>query len=129
MKRRAFLGFLGGAAVAGPQAAKSAAEMTMADLRFPGIAGNAMGSLGGRVASGPDIGWAKSQLAKLVGLGVKEREVKKMRYWSDGLSPDVAVLRSVSLPRKIAMSKDRQFEASLRNERGYLEGVIAGWWE
>lgn len=129
MKRRAFLGFLGGAAVAGPQAAKSAAEMTMADLRFPGIAGNAVGALGGPVASGPDRGWAKTQLAKLIGQSAKELEVRKTRYWCDGLSPDVAVLRSVALPRKIAMSKERQFEASLRNERGYLEGVIAGWWE
>lgn len=129
MKRRAFLGFLGGAAVAGPQVAKSAADMTMADLRLPGIAGNAMGSLGGPVASGPDTGWARSQLAKLVGLSAKEREGRKMRYWADGLSPDVAVLRSVALPRKIAMSKERQFEASLRNEKGYLEGIIAGWWE
>lgn len=129
MKRRSFLGFLGGAAVAGPQAAKSAAQMTMADLGTPGIALNASGFMGGGVSPASQANWAVDALKRLTGMTALAREAKRRRHYVEGISPEVAVLRSVSLPRKIAMSRDIQFEKSLANERGYLNGVIEGWWD
>lgn len=127
MKRRAFLGFLGGAAVAGPQAAKSAAQMTMADLRTPGVTLNAAGAMYAPVSTSNR--WAADALKRLTGMTTIVREAKRRRHYVEGISPEVAVLRSVSLPRKIAMSRDIQFEKSLANERSYLNGVIEGWWD
>jgi len=137
MKRRAFLGFLGGVAVAGPQAAKSAAEMTMADLNLPGI-GLLGGSGGyGALASAGDssvrsynhVDWAKSSLKMLTGLKTPEIERKKLEYHVHQLDPNIAALRSVALVSKIRVSRDAQFAQSQHRERSYLEGIIAGWWE
>lgn len=129
MKRRAFLGFLGGAAVAGPQAAKSAAQMTMADTSFAGLGlARNMGALAAGSES-PDKSWAVTSLKRLVGMSDVEVARRKRGHYVDGLDPEVASLRSVSLVHKVRMTRDRAFERRNQDERTYLEGVIAGLWD
>jgi hypothetical protein len=135
MKRRAFLGFLGGAAIAGPSAAKTAVEMTTADLSLSkmGLAYSGVGMATASKAIGEGFeydhkSWAKDALKRMVGVTAAERFRKKQQFYSDGLDPNVASLRSVSLTNRIRISRDHQFERSEERERHYLEGVIAGLW-
>lgn len=135
MKRRNFLGFLGGAAIAGPSAAKAAvSSVGMADLAPMGI--NMLGTSG--VGGAPtlawggstdNIGYAKDGLKKLVGMTKAERERRKRNHYFQGLDPDTASLRSISLTSKIRLAKDRSFEASERDQKTYLQGVIDRIWE
>jgi hypothetical protein len=133
MKRRTFLGFLGGAAVAGPQAAKSAAEMTLADLHAPGVSLNAtMGGIGAEPKE--DYGhsakeYAKDKLKKLLGRSAKQVALERRTKWLDGLDPEVAGLRSVTLPNKIRMSRERAYDRAMRADRDTLLGRIEGWLE
>ena len=135
MKRRAFLGFLGGAAVAGPTAAKSAAEMTMADLRAPGVSlnsvmGDAPKSIGECDRDPVSVKeYAQSSLKKLLGKSARRIAFEKRTRWIDGLEPDVAGLRSVSLQHKIKMSRERAYDRAERIDEDTLRGRIAGWLE
>ena len=129
MKRRAFFGLLGGAAVAGPQAVKSAAEMTLADVRLSS-SGPGVPSIGypDAVAISDDGSWAKASLSRLLGKSHAQAEMEKRRQYVDALDPQIGALRSVALHRKVAMQRDVSYARSQSQERGYLEGMIAGWW-
>ena len=133
MKRRAFLGFLGGAAVAGPQAAASAAQAAQAE--FQGLQ-TGMGMQGWSAAGAQCIepassfeDWPKLKLARLLGMSKEAVDRERREMQLSGLDPDVACLHSVSLGRKIEMSRWRQYDRSRRRERSYLQGVIDGLWD
>ena len=134
MKRRNFLSFLGGAAVAGPTAARAAAStIGMADLAPLGVNMLGSGSMGQAAVGAYDtydhINYAKEGLKKLVGLSSIARERRKREHYFQGLDPDTASLRSISLTSKIKIAKERSFEAQERNQRSYFQGVIDGLWE
>ena len=54
--------------------------------------------------------------------------MEKRRQYVDALDPQIGALRSVALHRKVAMQRDVSYARSQSQERGYLEGMIAGWW-
>lgn len=129
MKRRGFLGLLGGAVAAGPAGVADAVTPQALKLRHLGIAGTLA-----RVdeASPSDAGradWAKQRLKKLLGWGSEAREMRRRRYWLEGLEPDVAALRSVALSQKVRISRRIAFERDEAQQKTYLEGVIAGLWD
>lgn len=131
MNRRGFLGFLGVAAAAGPQGARSAASMSLGDLAVPttGLSFPTSTS-SGAISSAPydHKVWAAGQLKALLGLSNGQRE-RDRRNWSvSGLEPEIASLRSVALHTKIRMTRDRQYERDQMRQRDYLEGVVSGLW-
>lgn len=116
MKRRGFLGFMGGAAVAGPQLAKAAVAELPSGLgnAVPGVIGG-YGSLGQPIASGSDKTWKLKEIANLKrlisgGLTDDEKEDRKRRrlYQQERIiSQSVACLVSVSGTRKLEIYRDR----------------------
>ena len=131
MKRRAFFGFLGGAAVAGPSVAKSAAQMTLSDLnlRQAGMAGSSGAPMGGMTEPADQKSYAKQALARFMGKTPLQRAREKATHYVDGLDPEVACLRSVALHSKVRMTRAITYERSQLREKTYLEGILAGWWE
>ena len=128
MKRRAFLGFLGGAAVAGPSVAKTAAQMTVADL--------SVGSHGAQFASGYAVtggnpssqsSWAKEALKKMAGKSAQQIAYERRKYQIGHLDSGVASLRSVALRHKIQMTKNIAYERDQDMEKTWLQGQIKGW--
>lgn len=131
MNRRGFLSGLGGAAVAGPAAAKAGLEsLDLGRVATTGAGGSWYpGSVGSVARSGADADHAQRQLSKLMGKSASAIERERKTYHVSGLDPDVATLRSVSLGRKIEMSRHRQYDRDQRDRQGYFEGIIAGLWE
>lgn len=135
MKRRKFLAFLGGAVASGPSAAKVVAEQaSLESLRLGSIG---IGSVvGGPVPASQDMfgesyertNWAKEALKTLTGMSALERDRMRRRTHINSLDPNIAACRSMSLVAKIRLSKDLAFEREQREQKSYLEGVIAGWW-
>lgn len=130
MKRRSFLGFLGGAAAAGPSMAKGAADIAMSDLRLAGsMYGDGSASAGYPItASGSASSWAKESLERFLGKTPDMIAYEKRGRSVHALEPDVASMRSLSMRAKVSMSRDRQYERATRQEHENLLGHIAGWW-
>lgn len=128
MNRRSVLGFLGLGAAAGPIAAKSAAQMTLGDLGLDGVS-QVVGYASEPGKAGSSAASAASTLARMAMMSDAARRQQKRAHYLQGLEPDIAALRSVNLRTKIRMSRDIQFERYVREQRGYLEGIIAGWWD
>ena len=128
MKRRAFLGFLGGAAVAGPAAAKSAGEMALSDLTLGSAAqyANAVSATTAGLYPGNDRSWEKEQLKRLVGKTAEQASYERQRHMISALDPCVGTLRSVALHRKIEMSRILSYDREQRKERTWLEACISG---
>lgn len=133
MKRRGFLGLMGGAAVAGPSMAKQAAA-TMADLSLPGMPRAEL--LGAVVQSGYGYDGApggndraRNSLAKLLGRSAAQHAFHKKRLMITQLDPDIAGYRSFSMSAKIAMQRDRDYERDLEGERSRFEAILAGWFD
>ena len=134
MKRRSFLGFLGGAAVAGPSMAKQAVAATLSDMSVAGLSGGLLQQglaqpVGGYASSVGHLEWAATQLAKL-GMRTAEQHAFHVRRQSvSTLDPDLASYRSMALHQKISIQRQRDYWRSLEHERGYLQATIAGWFE
>ena len=128
MKRRGFLGFLGGAAVAGPGMVKNAAAQGMEAMSLGnstgllsagiGYAGEAMqadplpfSSQGPLHPSDPKH-WVQRQLAEFMGRSAEELLEQRLGTQVHALDPDLAVNRSFSLSTKVRMQRDRNFEAN-----------------
>jgi hypothetical protein len=131
MKRRSFLKGLVGGAVAAPVAAKQAMDAAVADLSLSNGVGltnaaNLGSASNGRIEGGSNAGWAFDGLKKLAGRTVADHVKAKRGQYISALDPNVASLRSVALHKKIAMTRDIVYEASLRNEKDYLQSVIDG---
>lgn len=124
MKRRAFLGFLGGAAVSGPTVAKAAAA-DMTSLALPAVGSSFPPAVGGLASS--DNSWAKNALKRLIGKTAEQIAYEKRDLHIGMLDPNVACLRSVALRHKIEMSRDITYVRRERLQETYLRGHIKGW--
>ena len=123
MKRRAFFKALGGAAVAGPQIARAAANDT---LKHAGIAANGFG--GEMTASNAQIGGAtafaklKSILQSIGGLpDWKKRQIRDETRYVGRLDIDLASLQSVSPASKVRMQQERQYRQREQRALGLVD--------
>ncbi len=133
MKRRGFLGFLGGAAVAGPGAVKSAASALVQDLSLgagvplasvadsflPSGAPSESGVLGG-------IGRATSMLSKLRSLAPEDLTRKKRSIGIYTLDPDIASYRSISMSAKIDWQRQRELERIIESRKHQWGKMLLG---
>jgi hypothetical protein len=125
--RRGFLGIFGAAAVAAPSVNFNDVMSTPVGL------GGSMGVPSSFPADAPasQIGaqtWAKKSIKKLLGKTAFQRDFERQRFEVYQWDINVVALRSVSLPTRLRMSRDRNYERSERREKNYLEGVINGFW-
>lgn len=148
MKRRSFLQALGLAPVAGPLAAKAAADKAIADMagvQIDGLRGGG-GGYGPNVApprataSAADIDQfqAAAQYVKTFGLPkFAEAQLRENSRYVGGLDPDIAAKRSWSMSFKIVTQRQRNYEAALRRieEAGWqsparmaFNKVLGTWW-
>lgn len=130
MKRRGVLSLLAGSAVAGPQMAKSAIASGMEGLSLggAGLFGGGVDYGGLSVASGRDTSenydpteWPRKELADFLGRSMEEKRRRRLEMSVHQLDPDIAVMNSLSLTTKVRMQRDRNFERSEAEQRGYLE--------
>lgn len=136
MKRRNFLGFLGGAAVAGPGMVKEAAAKATADLALGhgalgglSYAGSApMPSYGIAAQSGmiDQIIRAKTMLDKLAGMTAEQRARHKARLHVGALDPDLASYHSLSIGARMDMQRERQLDRLIKERRGMFEILATG---
>lgn len=132
MKRRGFLGLIGGAAVAGPSMAKQAvASVGLDAMELP-----SMGSIGGvgshyesQLPPNPNgenhHDWLVSALKSVTGMSDQERRERISSQHVTHLDPDLAVNRSFSLSFKIHEQKRRNFEAWRKGETSWLQKQLA----
>ena len=130
MKRRGFLGFLGGAAVAGPSMAKQAVSATRADMNLAGVASTTMGLVGSQASGAPypepySDDWGM-RVAKLAMRSQAEHQERQRNQYISGLDPDLTTYRSFALHTKIAMQKKRDYWRSIENEKSWLQRRIDG---
>lgn len=130
MKRRSFLGALSVAATS-PKAVAKAAAPTFNDLQLPGIAASVFlpddgVGIGGKMSR---MERAKVDLAKLLGKSAERVRHERHNFYISGLDPDTAGLRSPSLGAKIRMTRRIQYEKREEREKGYLHGILSGWFE
>ena len=120
MKRRAFFGLVGGAAVAGPAMAKEAvtklAQATaLSDLQLPyglGYAGEtaAAQSMLGGYGMMDHVARAKKKLDLIRGFTAAQRSEMKAGQNVHELDPDLASYRSFSLAAKIDIQRERMVD-------------------
>lgn len=133
MKRRGFLKFFGGAVAAAPAMASQAAAsgsrllaglpLLPTDLKIDGSGINSA------VSADTGVRWdsmsgQKKRLAKLLtrALGLHDHERKRHHIYA--IDPDIAVLRSVALHRKMAMQREREYWRDYHGEIADLEAAI-----
>jgi hypothetical protein len=130
MKRRGVLGFLGGAAVAGPSMAKQAIASGMEGLSlgtFSGLDKMAGYAVAGSMAqaTGSDnydpLEWPKRELADFLGRSAADLARERLETHVGQLDPDIACMQSIALQAKIRMQRDRTFERNRAQQRGWLE--------
>jgi len=120
MKRRGFLGFLGGAAVAGPGMVKQAAAQTVAELALPSV-GFGVEPVG-YATQADDRSWFNDKWRAFQSI-VNSAEAlarRKREIHVTHLDPDLANCRSFSLDAKIRMQRERNFKAWLEREQGWF---------
>ena len=130
MKRRGFLGFLAGGAVAGPSMAKQAVSATMADMSLSGVAVSGMGMLSGDVPSqAPDDynNWA-SRMAKLAIRSRSEHQERQRQMYCNALDPDLVIIsvfrppyqnRDAETAGLLALCRKRKVVAATPDRRGH----------
>lgn len=142
LKRRGFLGVLGGAAVSGPAMAKQAVAQAAAGL--DGLSLTGLGTTAGYVSVGDAVintqtgnyggveydhgNWLLEQLSKLTGLSDEDKAERMDRVYVQNLDPDLAVNRSYSLSAKLQIQKKRNYDRELKREikdtRKYLADFL-----
>lgn len=131
MKRRSFLGFLGGAVASGPSAVTSVAEVSN-KLSLDGLATPKPHtpplSWKFPILSDPKEFAKRSLLEEFEECLPEHLERKRSEHKVSALDPNIASLRSVSLSSKIRMTRDFDFERSRERRKHYLMGIIEGWW-
>lgn len=140
MKRRGFLGLMGGAAVAGPSMAKQA----VASVGLDAMSLPSMGSIGGDKwnanyeplnpynsqlpinQDGDSVhDWLVSSLKSITGMSDQERRERIASQYVTHLDADLAVNRSFSLSFKIQEQRRRNFEAWRKGETSRLQKQLA----
>lgn len=131
MRRRAFFGFMGGAAVAGPAAVKSAAEMGLGDLSVS--VGNFGNSVAGSSIAGADPADSKTcaqrGLSRLLGKSAVQIAREKRDTYVHAFDADVAALRSVTIGNKIRLQKRLNYDRNREREEENYRGILAGLWD
>lgn len=127
MKRRGFLGFIGGAAVAAPSMAKQAVAATLGD-RALGYVSGGFGGIPSETLSldGPQQPDMAEQLAKLVGRTMAQHREEIAKVHVHQFDPDIAEYRAVRLQSKIAMQRERDYWRQLEREKNWLQRVVKG---
>lgn len=133
MKRRGFLGLMGGAVVAGPGMAKQAAAsvglesmaLPSVPLSFDGPDPGYFGSTGQSIDEYDHGEYLKKEIARIVGLSAEERRERISMQNISVIDPDLAANRSFSLAFKVQEQKRRNFERSLAREHGSLTRQLA----
>lgn len=129
MRRRGFLGFLAGGAVAAPGMAKQAVAASLSDLSVPSAMAVPPMMMGGVASSASSSAWASSGLRKLLGRTAAQHAFHQRRTNVMALDPDLASYRSFALHRKISIQRERQYWRELHSERSWLEATISGWFD
>lgn len=129
MKRRGFLGFIGGAAVAGPSMAKQAVT-ALSDTALGQVSGSGVGASAGMFAQSvgypsqpPDMA---AQLAGLIGRTMTQHREEMAKVYVSSLDPDIAEYRAVRLQGKIRMQREREYWRQLANEKNWLQRAVEG---
>lgn len=117
MRRRGFLGFMGGAAVAGPSIAKQAVAQMPSGLGSAALPGPPMGygSIGQGVSIASDKSWAMKEIAdikrfltgELTDEEKESRDRARLYRREQIINQNVACLASVSGSRKLAIYSRR----------------------
>lgn len=132
MQRRGFLGIVAGVIGTGPKAlAKAAAPAGMEALKLTGVM-QSIDNFDGEIPAsdqGPDgqKARAKKWLKRLMGVNVKEEELKRRTQWIDGLDPDTATLRSMSIGAKIRRTRRLQYDQQKHERKLRYQGILDGW--
>jgi hypothetical protein len=130
MKRRGFLGFMGGAVAAGPGMAKQA-MVQIGDLSIPMSGGIARGfntdPNEAPTYSGGDDGWQMERWSTFQKFLLSPEKLWKRRLDThvNFLDPDIAQMRSISMVSKIRMQRDRNFSQWLRSEANWLQRAMS----
>lgn len=135
MKRRGFLGFMGGAVVAGPSMAKQAAQTVGIEAMSLGsiapdydLSAGSYGVSGGPANAEYDHGqWLKDRIAEVSGISNEERARRMASIHPSTLDPDLAVNRSMSLQFKVREQKRRILERSMAAEHFSLSRDLAAY--
>jgi hypothetical protein len=138
MERRGFLGFLGGAAVAGPSMAKQAVASGLEAMQVDGgqhpIAGvgpwssgrSLVDNIGYEELSPVDADhWLQEELREFLGMSEEDKKRRRSEQHVHALDPDLVANRSFSLTAKLAIQRDRDFSRSMANQEHYLRRQIA----
>lgn len=122
------MGFLGGAAVAGPSMAKQAVTGLDAMVLTNIPLGPESPYEFGPQAIGKEYDhatWLKKQIASITGLTDAERQERINERYVGQLDPDLAVNRSFSLAAKIRMQKERDHDRMVTREHRSLTRQLA----
>lgn len=131
MKRRGFLGFLAGGAVAGPGLAKQAVAESIGDLGIQSagiLATDPSRYYSGPVPSSAPPNWI-ARLLKLNTRSQLEHAFHRKRTEVYALDPDLHSYRSFAMHAKISLQRERNYIRGLENDRSWIEGAIAGWFD
>jgi hypothetical protein len=123
--RRGFLGIFGAAAVAAPSVNFNEVMTAPIGLASSGFPHDAMEQV---KAGDSNVSWAKKAMKALIGKTPYQKARERQRYEVYQWDVNVVALRSVSMPTRIRMTRDRNYERAERREQDYLEGVINGLW-
>ena len=135
MKRRGFLGFLAGGAVAAPALAQQAVNsIGQVSIGVPVDVGSnyvsgALHAGKGLFDPGPNrspVDQARHQLTKLAGRSAARIAWEKQQIGVHVLDADIASMRSLAMHAKIRMQRERQWQRSQQERKSYLERVISG---
>ena len=132
MKRRNFLGFLGGAAVGGKQVAakaiESAAALSLPDVAIKtGVLASGSAGIGGPSIDPAYKAMRVKQIAKEL-MGFRKSKSKlieearlQMHDSPFRLEPDLHSLRSMSLTRKIHIQRDADLLRQINRQKSWLQ--------
>lgn len=129
MKRRSFLGFLGGAVVGGPKVAQSAADkLSGIGLGLGNAHGMEVASYSG-YAIPPDAPldattFAKSALKTLLGKSEEQIAEERRRIYISNIDPDIACLRSMTLTSKIRLQRKVAHNQMQSHEEKRLREIL-----
>ena len=124
LRRRSFLGLVGGA-IAAPKAVVTQG-MEALNIGNLGLLGQLQDGEVYPSASSSGNDWAVRRLAKRAARKFFDLERERNEFRIHEMDANTHALRSVSLVNKIRISRDRQFEIYEKKQDGYLNRVIAG---